>query len=99
MPLKKMSFADHVRFWAVKVWYAAVFVVVPIIVLGWLQWLIGFLVLGLVGGFILSIVFQLAHTIEDAQFPVADMGNPSNCPMNLQRTRSRPLPILLLKTK
>jgi linoleoyl-CoA desaturase len=72
MPLKKMSVSDHIRFWAVKVWHAAVFVVIPIMVVGWLKWLIGFLVLSLVGGFILSIVFQLAHTVEDAHFPIAD---------------------------
>jgi linoleoyl-CoA desaturase len=73
MPLKKMSTADHFRFWFVKIWHAAVFVVIPIIVVGWLPWLLGFITLSLVGGFILSIVFQLAHTVEDAQFPVADI--------------------------
>lgn len=73
MPLKKMSAGDHFRFWFVKVWHAAVFVVIPVVVVGWLPWLLGFLTLSLVGGFILSIVFQLAHTVEDAQFPVADI--------------------------
>lgn len=72
VPLKKMSLAEHARFWIVKLWHAAVFVVIPILVLGWLPWLVGFLVMGLVGGFILSIVFQLAHTVEDAHFPLAD---------------------------
>ncbi|MFT4061046.1 MAG: acyl-CoA desaturase [Edaphocola sp.] len=71
-PLKKMSLSDHVRFWAVKVWHLAVFVVIPIAVVGWLHWLVGFMTLSLVGGFILSIVFQLAHTVEDAHFPMAD---------------------------
>jgi linoleoyl-CoA desaturase len=73
MPLKKMSAADHIRFWVVKIWHAAVFIVIPIVVVGWLSWLIGFVTLSLVGGFILSIVFQLAHTVEDAHFPVADV--------------------------
>jgi linoleoyl-CoA desaturase len=71
VPLKKMSANDHIRFWVVKIWHAAIFIVIPIVVLGWMQWLIGFLTLSLVGGFILSIVFQLAHTVEDAEFPVA----------------------------
>ncbi len=73
MPLKKMSLAEHIQFWIVKVWHAAIFIVIPIAVVGWLPWLVGFLVLSLVGGFILSIVFQLAHTVEDAHFPVADV--------------------------
>ena len=72
MPLKKMSVMDHVRFWAVKVWHTAVFIVIPIIVVGFSEWLIGFATLSAVAGFILSIVFQLAHTVEDARFPVAD---------------------------
>ncbi len=72
VPLKKMSTNDHVRFWIVKIWHAAIFIVIPILAVGWLQWLIGFLTLSLVGGFILSIVFQLAHTVEDAEFPVAN---------------------------
>ncbi len=71
-PLKKMSTSEHIRFWAVKVWHLAVFIVIPILVVGWLPWLIGFITLSLVGGFILSIVFQLAHTVEDAHFPMAD---------------------------
>ena len=71
-PLKQMSTSEHIRFWAVKVWHLAVFIVIPILVVGWLPWLIGFITLSLVGGFILSIVFQLAHTVEDAHFPMAD---------------------------
>ena len=33
--------------------------------------MIGFLIMTLVAGFILSIVFQLAHTVEHTQFPHA----------------------------
>lgn len=73
VPLKKMTWEDHVEFWGVKVYHAAVFIVVPIAVLGVLPWLVGFLVMSLVAGFILSIVFQLAHTVEHAEFPVADV--------------------------
>jgi linoleoyl-CoA desaturase len=48
----------------------------PIIMLGWIPWLLGFLTVVLVAGFILSIVFQLAHTVEHTEFPSAIM--PSN---------------------
>lgn len=75
VPLKKMSIGTHIRFWLVKITHAALFVVIPIVQLGWLPWLIGFLTLGLIGGFILSIVFQLAHTVEDAEFPLPQEEN------------------------
>lgn len=70
VPLKKMSTKEHIMFWVVKVYHAVVFVAVPIYMVGFWPWLIGFLVASLLSGFILSIVFQLAHTVEDAEFPV-----------------------------
>ncbi len=72
VPLKKMNATDHFEFWSVKVYHAAVFIVIPIIFVGWISWLVGFLVMSLVAGFVLSIVFQLAHTVEHTEFPVAD---------------------------
>ena len=71
MPLKKMKLTDHVVFWASKLVHYFLFMVLPILVLGWIPWLVGFLVLGLVAGFVLSIVFQLAHTVEHTEFPSA----------------------------
>lgn len=73
VPLKKMSFGDHFEFWSVKVYHAAVFIVVPIIAVGWVSWIVGFLTMSLFAGFVLSIVFQLAHTVEHTSFPVADV--------------------------
>jgi linoleoyl-CoA desaturase len=73
MPLKKMTTKDHIAFWLVKLYHGFVFIALPIMMVGWLRWLIGFLVFTLVAGFILSIVFQLAHTVEDAAFPVASL--------------------------
>lgn len=70
IPLKKMTFGFHLRFWGMKIAHAAIFVVIPIMVLGWQPWLLGFLIMSLMGGFFLSIVFQLAHTVEDASFPL-----------------------------
>ncbi|GAA4302693.1 acyl-CoA desaturase [Nibribacter koreensis] len=71
IPLKKMKRADHISFWAFKVQHFIMFVVVPIYMVGFLPWLVGFLVYGMFTGLVLSIVFQLAHTVEDAHFPVA----------------------------
>ena len=73
VPLKKMSFMDHFEFWAVKAYHAAAFIVIPIICLCWVKWLVGFMVMSMVAGFVLSIVFQLAHTVEQTEFPVADL--------------------------
>jgi linoleoyl-CoA desaturase len=72
MPLKKMSFYDHVVFWGFKLLYVFLFIVLPIYLLGVVSWLVGFLVTTLVAGFIISIVFQLAHTVEHTQFPMPD---------------------------
>lgn len=73
VPLKKMSVKDHISFWVVKVYHAAVFVVIPIYIVGWAAWLVGFLTITCVAGFVLSIVFQLAHTVEHTEFPVASI--------------------------
>lgn len=72
MPLKKMSVTDHLVFWGFKVLYLFLFVGLPIYMMGFGTWLACFLTFSLVAGFVLSIVFQLAHTVEHTSFPVAD---------------------------
>ena len=72
MPLKKMDFGDHLVFWGFKLFHAFLFVGLPIYLLGFTSWLIGFVVFTLVAGFVLSIVFQLAHTVEHTSFPQPD---------------------------
>jgi linoleoyl-CoA desaturase len=66
-----MTWAEHLEFWSVKAYHIISFVVLPIYMVGWVSWLIGFLVATMFAGFVLSIVFQLAHTVEDTEFPVA----------------------------
>jgi linoleoyl-CoA desaturase len=70
MPLKKMSLGDHIVFWSFKLFYLFVFIAIPIYMLGFISWMVGFLIFSLVAGFVLSIVFQLAHTVEHTHFPV-----------------------------
>lgn len=72
MPIKKMSLSDHLVFWGFKLLYIFLFVALPIYTLGVMSWLVGFLVTTLSAGFIISIVFQLAHTVEHTHFPVPD---------------------------
>ncbi len=72
MPLRKMKLMDHISFWGFKLVHYSLFIVIPIIKIGFLNWLIGFACFTAVTGFILSIVFQLAHTVEHTEFPVPD---------------------------
>ena len=70
--LRKMSIREHISFWAFKCLYVFLFVLLPIYMVGFLPWLVGFLIFSLFAGFVLSIVFQLAHTVQEAHFHVAD---------------------------
>lgn len=71
-PLKKMSTRDHFIFWISKVLYLLFYIIIPALVIGWLPWLVGFLTMGAVMGLGLSIIFQLAHSVEGPEFSVAD---------------------------
>jgi linoleoyl-CoA desaturase len=72
--IKKMSTFDHFAFWIAKIGYYGMMIVLPIYMVGFVAWLVGFLVLAMFAGFVLSVVFQLAHTIEETSFPVAAAG-------------------------
>lgn len=72
MPIKKMSITQHITFWVAKLGYIVLFMVVPIYLVGFTNWLIGFLVASMITGFVISIIFQLAHTVEETEFPVVD---------------------------
>lgn len=67
-PLSKMSSADHWVFWASKVLYLLFYIVIPILSMGWPSWLLFFLSLHIGLGLTLSIVFQLAHVVEETEF-------------------------------
>ena len=72
MPIKKMSWKDHVIFWKFKLVHLFLFIGLPVYAVGFESWLISFLIFSLVAGFVLSIIFQLAHTVEHTTFPVAN---------------------------
>lgn len=69
VPIKKMSGFDHFAFWTAKLGYAFMMIALPIYLVGFLPWLVGFLTLSMFAGFVLSVVFQLAHTVEHTSFP------------------------------
>ncbi|MEO7961170.1 MAG: acyl-CoA desaturase, partial [Ginsengibacter sp.] len=68
--LRKFTLQEHISFWVAKVTYAFMFVALPIYLLGFTTWIIGFLICTMVTGFVISIVFQLAHTVEHTEFPL-----------------------------
>lgn len=57
-----------------KVLYFTLFLLLPALVLSAPAWqvILGFILLHFVGGFISAIVFQLAHVVENVQFPSCD---------------------------
>ena len=67
-PLPKMSAAEHAIFWISKILYVLFYIAVPLVLMGWQSWLLFFLCMHIGLGFTLSIVFQLAHVIEETKF-------------------------------
>ena len=66
-------------FW--KIVYFTYMFVIPMVFFNFtfLQLFVGFLIMHTIAGLILSIVFQLAHVVEEAKFPVPDeKGNIEN---------------------
>jgi linoleoyl-CoA desaturase len=71
--IKKFSTGNHIAFWVAKVFYYCIAIVLPIYKVGFLPWLVGFFVMAMFAGLVLSVVFQLAHTVEETEFPVANI--------------------------
>lgn len=67
-PLQKMDSKEHIIFWLSKLLYATFYVVIPILVVGWKSWAIGFTCMHLTMGLLLALVFQLAHVVEQVEF-------------------------------
>lgn len=72
IPLPKMSVKEHLIFWFFKAFHLVTKIILPIQLLGWKAWLVGFVIYGVVAGIVMSLTFQLAHVVEDASFPTVD---------------------------
>jgi len=76
--LVKKQKADIRAEWAIliatKLFYFGYILVIPMLVLSitWWQWVIGFLAMHYVSGFILAIIFQPAHVIDGTEYPMPD---------------------------
>ena len=59
---------EKIIFWSSKVFHFVLFLVIPIMVLGWTKALLGLLISAIVCGLCLAIVFQLAHVVDGTHF-------------------------------
>lgn len=71
----KLSAMDQLIFWAGKVLFVVIMILLPLTVFPWWQVLIGFMIAMLTVGLVMGVVFQLAHINGDAVFP-EPVGNP-----------------------
>ena len=72
----KMSVGDHFIFWISKTLYLFFYLVLPGLLMGWLNATVFFLALHVGLGFTLAIVFQLAHVVETTSFEAASDDKP-----------------------
>lgn len=69
-----MSLSEHVIFWVSKITYVSIFIGIPWYTHGALYAIVGFLIMSLVCGLIISTIFQLAHIVEHTDNVSADHG-------------------------
>ncbi len=74
------KFPNPTKEWSVliitKIIYLSIWILLPILIsnIAWWKVLIGFFVMHYTAGLILSIVFQLAHVVEETETPLPDEG-------------------------
>lgn len=65
----RLQSKDHLEFWLSKILYILLYIVLPLQFLSGTQVLAGFLLMHAVLGFLFAVVFQLAHVVDQAEFP------------------------------
>lgn len=68
--MKKMDPKEHVIFWVTKLVYFTIIILIPGFSVGFINTLIGYSILCIACGIVLSFVFQLAHVVEHTDFPM-----------------------------
>lgn len=71
-PEVKHPLSEIIMLFVMKAFYYCYAIIIPLLVMNipWWQVLFGFALTHLVAGFILTVVFQLAHVVENMEFPV-----------------------------
>jgi linoleoyl-CoA desaturase len=59
---------EHWTFWFSKLLHLTVFIAIPVALIGWKVAIGGYLLMGVLCGFSLGVVFQLAHIVEGTTF-------------------------------
>ncbi len=67
--IPRLRRAAHVEFWLTKLGYIGLFVVLPVMALGWAPALGALVVFHMTFGLVLTLVFNLAHLTEHAEHP------------------------------
>lgn len=63
---------EKLIFWVSKSIHFALFIVIPVLSVGWFTTIIGLFIAGVVCGMTLAIVFQLAHVVSETEFKTVD---------------------------
>jgi linoleoyl-CoA desaturase len=70
--IQPMKREEHIAFWACKLTFVAVFMLTPMYFVGFGTWLAGFAIFLATTGVLISVVFQLAHTVEHCDMIVME---------------------------
>lgn len=72
--MRKMDLPEHFNFWISKVLYVFIFLILPFYFVGVVATVVGYLVMCFSAGIVISIVFQLAHVVQETEFitPTSD---------------------------
>jgi linoleoyl-CoA desaturase len=71
----KISVKEHIIFWVSKLLYIFFYAVIPIMMVGFGPWIVGYLLMNFTMGLTIAVVFQLAHVVEKTTFEVATEGH------------------------
>lgn len=86
--IKNMNWKEHVIFWLSKILYVVFYIIVPIVLVGSFNWMVGFIALHVSMGFTLAFVFQLGHVVEHTEFLPAYNENKVKCEWAEHQVRS-----------
>lgn len=73
--IRPMNLRDHLEFWSGKIVNLLLFFIIPIFIFGFWKALLGFFIMHAALGLSLALVFQMAHAVEEAEFPVPNEAN------------------------
>ncbi len=68
----KFPISVHFGFWFTKLIYIFFFVIIPLQYYSWTEFLLGYVFYIFTTGMVISVIFQLAHTVEDTSFAKPD---------------------------